>query len=335
MKVKTKFKSDKELAEFAEVTFDEKVDYDLKVAKAKQKALDAQYHKLKQKEKCQDPDVNSDGSKSASAGDNSIISMSLTNKDGKTTATINTEDPIIAVEVVPDPVIENVLESQNNPEVKSTNHHNTIRRYTAGLISFFSNLETEYVDEKGTIYTKKLPVIYGNREKLEFIKQHDWQALFNGNVSYLPRAAIFLDSLTYDQNRQQNSNNTYLTNTSYNTLKGANPYAEVVQAPAPYNLAYRLNIVTRGMNMATMLIEQICSVFTPKQSFKMVEVENGNETNVTVLLEGVTVETPEYDEYSNNEVTVEVSLMLYGNLFQPIQKEQLITTINLDLNTRK
>ena len=44
-------------------------------------------------------------------------------------------------------------------------HPNTIRKYVAGMLAFFSNLRVEYL-ASGKVYQRKLPVFYGNREKL-------------------------------------------------------------------------------------------------------------------------------------------------------------------------
>lgn len=223
-------------------------------------------------------------------------------------------------------------ETGNQCNTKMQRHPNTMRKYTAILLAFFSNLETEYVTPKGEILTKKLPVIYGTREKLISIEQHEFSQLMNGNTNYIPRASLTIDSIVYDPTRQINKSSNVASNISMQSLAGANPYAEIQAAPSPYNINLRMNIVTRGMNDALMLAEQVGSSFNPFASITMREFEGGPETTVRLMLEGITFEPPEMDEYSQNEVISEYNFTLYGNLYKPGGIEYLANNININYN---
>ena len=182
-------------------------------------------------------------------------------------------------------------ENSETPE-QLEQHPNTIRKYVAGMLAFFSNLRVEYL-ANGKVYQRKLPVFYGNREKLLTIEEHEFAELMNGNTNFLPRASLVIDSMTYDANRQNNKNVAVQRELTMQSLTNKNAFAYMTSAPSPYNIAVRLNLVTRGMNDAMMLVEQVASFFNPFYTFKMVEEQQ--ESSIRLQLDSVTFEPPEID----------------------------------------
>lgn len=222
--------------------------------------------------------------------------------------------------------------SAENSETKEPEHleqhPNTIRKYVAGMLAFFSNLRVEYL-ANGKVFQRKLPVFYGNREKLLTIEEHEFTELMNGNTNFLPRASLVIDSMTYDANRQNNKNVAVQRELTMQSLTNKNAFAYMTSAPSPYNIAVRLNLITRGMNDAMMLVEQVASFFNPFYTFKMVEEQQ--ESSIRLQLDSVTFEPPEIDQFSNNEVMVEFGFTLYGNMYKPRSKEYIIDTITLNI----
>lgn len=218
--------------------------------------------------------------------------------------------------------------SESSEQDHLEQHPNTIRKYVAGMLAFFSNLRVEYL-ASGKVYQRKLPVFYGNREKLLTIEEHEFSELMNGNTNFLPRASLVIDSMTYDQNRQNNKNVAVQRELTMQSLTNKNAFAYVTSAPSPYNIAVRLNLITRGMNDAMMLVEQVASFFNPFYTFKMVEEQQ--ESSIRLQLDSVTFEPPEIDQFSNNEVMVEFGFTLYGNMYKPRSKEYIIDTITLNI----
>lgn len=220
-------------------------------------------------------------------------------------------------------------ENSDQPELEQVESHpNTIRKYVAGMLAFFSNLRVEYL-ANGKVYQRKLPVFYGNREKLLTIEEHEFSELMNGNTNFLPRASLVIDSMTYDANRQNNKNVAVQRELTMQSLTNKNAFAYVTSAPSPYNIAVRLNLITRGMNDAMMLVEQVASFFNPFYTFKMVEEQQ--ESSIRLQLDSVTFEPPEIDQYSSNEVMVEFGFTLYGNMYKPRSKEFIVDTITLNI----
>ena len=222
----------------------------------------------------------------------------------------------------------NAENSETKEPEQLEQHPNTIRKYVAGMLAFFSNLRVEYL-ASGKVYQRKLPVFYGNREKLLTIEEHEFSELMNGNTNFLPRASLVIDSMTYDQNRQNNKNVAVQRELTMQSLTNKNAFAYVTSAPSPYNIAVRLNLITRGMNDAMMLVEQVASFFNPFYTFKMVEEQQ--ESSIRLQLDSVTFEPPEIDQFSNNEVMVEFGFTLYGNMYKPRSKEYIIDTVTLNI----
>lgn len=222
----------------------------------------------------------------------------------------------------------NTTNPQESKEPELEQHPSTIRKYVAGMLAFFSNLRVEYLSN-GKVYQRKLPVFYGNREKLLSIEEHEFQELMNGNTNFLPRASLTIDSMTYDQNRQNNKNVAVQRELTLQSLSNKHAYAYVTSAPSPYNISVRLNLVTRGMNDAMMLVEQVASFFNPHYTFKMIEEQQ--ESSIRLQLDSVTFESPEIDQFSSNEVMVEFGFTLYGNMYKPRTKEYIIDTITLNI----
>lgn len=221
--------------------------------------------------------------------------------------------------------------NQSGDQVE-TQYPNTIRSYVAAMLAFFGNLRVEFTSD-GRVYHRKLPVFYGNREKLLSIEQHEFEELMNGNTNFLPRASLVLDSMTYDQARQGNKNVAVNRELSMASLAGQSSYAVVTSAPSPYNITTRLNIVTRGMNDAMMLVEQVAAFFNPHYSFNLVDSVSGMESTVRLQLDSVMFEPPEIDQFSSNEVMVEFAFTLFGNMFKPRHKEFLAETITVNVGS--
>ena len=223
---------------------------------------------------------------------------------------------------------ETTAKAENSDQPELEQHPNTIRKYVAGMLAFFSNLRVEYL-ANGKVYQRKLPVFYGNREKLLTIEEHEFSELMNGNTNFLPRASLVIDSMTYDANRQNNKNVAVQRELTMQSLTNKNAFAYVTSAPSPYNIAVRLNLITRGMNDAMMLVEQVASFFNPFYTFKMVEEQQ--ESSIRLQLDSVTFEPPELDQFSNNEVMIEFGFTLYGNMYKPRSKEFIVDTITLNI----
>ena len=96
----------------------------------------------------------------------------------------------------------------------------------------------------------------------------------------------------------------------------------------PYEFAFELELQCRGMNEASMIIEQIASKFNPNYTLRINEVPNQIEpTTVHVQLLDIAMVAEEYEDISVNLVTVSAGLSLKGNFYPPIQEMEKIENV--------
>lgn len=311
--------------EFVEKVYVESLNSDLKDSKTKLMALD----KLK-KEILSENSYISPGSHDEN---NIFLSTTINSAGVMTHNPQGPQGPLKLENFIPSTSKENSIDGVpadlHEIGIRRRRHPRTIRKYVAVLLSFFSNLETEYVNDEGIIFIKKLPVFYASKEKLISIEDHEFKEITNGNTNFLPRASLILDGMEYDPERQMNKSLPIKNEISMDTLKGSHPYAEVTWSPSPYKISCRLSILTRGVDDALMILEQIGSYFNPFFTLNITDNSSGIDSSIRLKLEGMTLEPQEHEEYSQNEVLSEINFTLYGNLFKNSTKEYLADSINI------
>lgn len=322
---------------YAEKTYEEKNDFELQESEAKIKLLNQLAEEI-----MQEPDKVQEKLKECFNKPSHMFSRAIISSEG--IKTFSEFERIEDFHTVQDPKGGNIIlppteETVNGIPlslyelgVRSKRHPRTVRKYMAVLLTFFSNLETEYVNKDGIIFVKKLPVFYATKEKLISIKEHEFKEITNGNTNFMPRASFVLDSMEYDSNRQINKTLAVSNEISMDSLSGKNPYSEVTYAPSPYNINCRMTILTRGIDDALMIAEQLGSFFNPFYTMKVIDNDFGEESEVKLKIEGITFEPIEAEEFSQNEVQTDISFTLYGNLFKGTTKEYLADEIIVSYN---
>ena len=205
-------------------------------------------------------------------------------------------------------------------------HHNTIRKYTAALISFFNNIEIQYSTSSQVLKTKKIPLQYKSKEKANILEHITEEELQHGMHNVLPKASSSINGLAKNQEHQTNQSNKigrYVTNDEmeymYNSVNYVFDYSYIVKC--------------RGMNEATQIIEQILPMFNPIVYLDIWDADNLNEpTRVPLILQSTDIETEEYDDLSSNIVTIIFNLELFGNVYQPLKTMPKIKQFQLYVN---
>lgn len=205
-------------------------------------------------------------------------------------------------------------------------HHSTIRKYTAALLDFFNGIEVQYKNSVGNIVSKSVPIVYTSREKSRVLEGKTAEQLSSGNYNVLPRANLSLSTLMKSDQRVKNKN------LKINTVANADTF-DYMYNSVPYEFTFELAVMCRGMNEASMIIEQIAPKFNPTVNIDIWDASNLNEpTRVPVKLLDIGIETEEYESLSSNIVTVSFGLSLTGNLYQPINSIQRIKDFRIYLN---
>jgi hypothetical protein len=206
-------------------------------------------------------------------------------------------------------------------------HHGTIRRYTAALLSMFNGLEIQYKDSNGVLHSRNIPIRYGFREKSSILSELDTKQILSGNTNVLPRATLSLSVLLKSDER---------TRSKYNKI-GTKSNAEsfdYMYNSVPYTFNFELEVLCRGMNEATMIIEQIVPKFNPIYNIDIWDADNLDEpTRVPVKLLDISIASEEYEELSTNIVTVSAGLEIKGNIYSPIQTVERIKDFKMYVNS--
>lgn len=197
-------------------------------------------------------------------------------------------------------------------------HHGTIRKYTAALLDLFNDMEIQYVDSNGNTRARNIPIKYSSIEKHKELDNFSAEQLLSGNTNVLPRASLALSTMIKAEQRIQNKN------LKINTVKKENAF-EYMFNSVPYEFTFELAVMCRGMNEASMVIEQIAPKFNPTINIDVWDAENLNEpTRIPVKLLDIGIESNEYDELSSNIVTVNIGLSIMGNLYPPIKSVERV-----------
>ena len=205
-------------------------------------------------------------------------------------------------------------------------HHNTIRTYTGALLNLFNDLEIQYKNSAGEISSRNIPIRFATKEKSKMLDEYTTEQLTSGNYNVLPRASLAWSSMIKSEQRTTNKH------VKINTKATENRF-EFLYNSVPYEFTYELNILCRGMNEATMIIEQIACKFNPIVSIDVYDATNLDEpTRIPVSLLDIGVEPSDYEEISSNIINVSVGISIKGNIYPPIKSIERIKEYKMFLN---
>lgn len=213
-------------------------------------------------------------------------------------------------------------------------HFNTLRKYTASLLNLFNDIEIETKLSDGKLKYTKIPIQYSNREKFEIMSQLSYDQIFLGNSQVLPRAILRFESLSPLLERGRNK---FFKIYNHKLMTAEGPKILKYQFNSiPYNFAYQVVVQCRGMNEASMVIEQVCSYFNPTYCMRIQEIDLPDFGNTSIILElnNTSVEQQSVEEeLSTNIVTITFDLTLRGNLYPAIKEQETIKLVQIFLST--
>lgn len=205
-------------------------------------------------------------------------------------------------------------------------HFKTLNRYTSAILDLFNEIEVQSQLSNGKIYNRFVPIQYTNKEKSEVISQLSDSQIFEGNTQILPRMSLVFEGLQVAADRQ--TNKFLKINAEYNGKKYNFQFNSV-----PYNFNYTVVCQARGMNEASIIMEQILSYFNPTYTMRIKEIPMSNVEPTSIVLEltDTQIEQQMMDDYSTNIVTIRFNLTLRGNIYPAIKDQGIIKEIQLFL----
>lgn len=212
-------------------------------------------------------------------------------------------------------------------------HFNTLKKYTGALIHLFSNLEIQTIQSNGKPLYTMVPIQYANRERFDIYSQLSYNQMFNGNTQVLPRGILLFTGMNVNINRSKNKFAKIYRKSQI--IKGETKKLNYQFNSVPYDFNYQVLIQCRGMNEASMILEQVTSYFNPSYCLRIKEVDlpDFGETSCILELNGTDIEQESMDELSTNIVTCTFNLTLRGNIYPAIREQHIIELVQLFIST--
>lgn len=212
-------------------------------------------------------------------------------------------------------------------------HFNTLKKYTGALIHLFSNLEIQTIQSNGKPLYTMVPIQYANRERFDIYSQLSYNQMFNGNTQVLPRGILLFTGMNVNINRAKNKFAKIYRKSQI--IKGETKKLNYQFNSVPYDFNYQVLIQCRGMNEASMILEQVTSYFNPSYCLRIKEVDlpDFGETSCILELNGTDIEQESMDELSTNIVTCTFNLTLRGNIYPAIREQHIIELVQLFIST--
>ena len=213
-------------------------------------------------------------------------------------------------------------------------HHNSIENYTIALLDLFNDIHIIRYNEDGSVLEDiNVPITFGSKEKAYYLNKTDMINLQNRNYNILPRMVLSFNSMSKALDRNTNQKHKI-------HKKSIEDNNEVVLHNYFYNgMAYDFNftvyIATKTFSDATVIIEQIATIFRPDITLKIYELDIQDEpTSIPVQLGEFEVDLPDVTE--EDEIRViqcSFDVTLKGNLYPIIKEDKIIKDIVV--NTRE
>ena len=165
-------------------------------------------------------------------------------------------------------------------------YHEIIRKTIIAFGTLFNTIDVRHKKQDGSAYsTMRIPIAYGPREK--FLARLEQKPDLRSRVAItLPRLAFELTSIQYDNERKVSTMQTFKATNNSGTKA-----ARKVYMPVPYNLGFRLDVMTQYNEDSLQIVEQILPVFQPSFNLTIDLVEAiGEKRDVPMVLESVDFE---------------------------------------------
>jgi hypothetical protein len=209
-------------------------------------------------------------------------------------------------------------------------YNSLFKKYVIIFGTLFNNIKVERKDSQGhLVQTFKVPIAYGPREKFLARLEDNPDAAALTAIK-LPRMAFEISNIQYDPSRKLQSVNRVV---SKKNLNGVNVY-DKVHNPVPYNIGFRLDILSKTMEDGLRIVEQILPYFTPEWtvSAKLLGNDFDNVTDIPIILESVQYD----DEYaadflSRRILTFTLNFTMKCYFYGPVTESKIIKLITVAL----
>jgi len=209
-------------------------------------------------------------------------------------------------------------------------YHSLLKKYVIIFGTLFNNIRIERLNNDGTIAENlKVPIAYGPREKYLARAELNPSGIAKQAIE-LPVMAFQVTNIAYAADRKLQTTRSFFT-TVANTDTGSPTYKKAY-TPVPYDITFELGIMTKTVEDATRIVEQILPYFTPEWTISAKLLEGFDQlTDIPIIIDSVNIQ----DEYDTNfdqrrALTYTLNFTMKGYLFGPIVQSKIIKLTNIN-----
>lgn len=206
-------------------------------------------------------------------------------------------------------------------------HFEIIRKHVIVFGNIFNDIRIEKKDSNNNLVrSQKVPIAYGPREKFLTRVQQDNNFTREFSV-ILPRMGFEIVDMSYDPTRKLNKLNR-VTKVSSDKSKMTTAYS-----PIPYNFEMQLNIMSKYIEDANQIVEQILPFFTPDFTPTVNLVpEIGFTPDIPIVLNNHSVEdTYEGDMITRRTIIHTLNFTMKGYFVGPTKDQKVIKLANTNM----
>jgi hypothetical protein len=210
-------------------------------------------------------------------------------------------------------------------------YHKSIHKTVTGFGTLFNNIQIRHYNESGDpVSSLKVPLAYGPTQK--FLARVNQQPAGDRKIALtLPRMSFEMTSIDYDAQRKTSVIQSF---TAPRTDNG-NPAR--VFSPAPYNIGFELNILSKLQDDALQIVEQILPFFQPSFNLSIKLIPEIDEVrDIPIILNRVGFRDDYEGDYKTRRLVIytlnfTAKTYLFGEV--PTDSQGLIKKVQVDYAT--
>ena len=176
-------------------------------------------------------------------------------------------------------------------------YHEIIRNTIIAFGTLFNAIDIQHKKPDGTVHSSvRVPIAYGPVEK--FLARLEQKPDLRQRVAItLPRLAFEMSSIQYDNSRKVSTMQTFKASTTTGTK-----VAKKLFMPVPYNIGFRLSVMTQYNEDALQIIEQILPYFQPSFNLTVDLVKSiGEKRDIPMVLDNLSFDDNFSGTYDDNQ----------------------------------
>ncbi len=215
---------------------------------------------------------------------------------------------------------------------KQRKYFSSIRGYTLALLNAFNNIKywvpTDGTEEDETQKEYTVPISFGNYDKSIMLNDLSEKDITQGNFNFLPRLVLSFEGVSKAPDRQTNKFNKYSKKV---TGEDGHVSMDFSWNSVSYDFHFTLLLQTRGLTIASMIMEETLVKFNPTLNLMIKEFPIfKNRTETQILISDPAFEImSEFAEEEVNVVNVTMDITVRGNIYSNIEMQGPIKVVKM------